>query len=290
MKRISFLKIITACMRFFFATVMLNLLTLATINAQEPFLRKQLNSLSEKDTEFSNSTARYAPIFGVGGADQNVSKAVTHYGLLSIQTNGKSNPIKFDREELVYYVLEGTGMLKYEDMDTPISKGDFFYVPINTEHSFSNSREDTLNVMLMGFEIPLGTTVKPTDGLKIANADKVEPQLLPQNGHGPSSKYQLLMGTTQSQRDRLATAYQVNSLYIIDFDYGGTNIPHRHKTEEEIYLLLQGNGDMVAGENAEGKETRFSVKPGDVFFYPPNTLVGFYSASDVTKDRAKILA
>src|SRR3546814_3318546 len=109
--------------------------------------------------EISTSTASYKPIFGVGDADQNMSRAVTHFGLLSIQTNGNSNSIKFDREELVYYVLEGTGMLKYEDMETPISKGDFFYVPINTEHSFSNAREDTLNVILMGFEIPAGTAI-----------------------------------------------------------------------------------------------------------------------------------
>src|SRR3546814_6069567 len=111
----------------------------------------------------------------------------------------------------------------------------------------------------MGFEIPAGTAITPTTGLNIANADKVKPQPLLQNGHGPSSKYQLLMGTTQSKRDRLATAFQVNSLFIIDFDYGGTNIPHRHKSEEEIYLLLQGDGEMVAGEDGNGKEDRKST-------------------------------
>lgn len=267
-----------------------NLLLAGACDAQTTYLRRHIDSLSTVDAAISTATAIYKPIFGIGDADRSLSKAVNHFGLLSIETDGRTNPIKFEREELVYYVLEGTGQLKYGDMEVPISKDDFFYIPINTEHRFYNPREDTLNVLLMGFEIPENTDVIPTSGLNIANAGDVDPQLLLQNGHGPSSKYQLLMGTTESKRDRLATAYQVNSLYIIDFDYGGTNIPHRHKNEEEIYLVLQGAGEMVAGETAGGDEARFPITPGDVFFYAPNTLVGFYSADDSKKDRAKILA
>ena len=33
----------------------------------------------------------------------------------------------------------------------------------------------------------------------------------------------------------------------MDFAPGGTNFPHHHETAEEIYLVLDGQGEMVAG-------------------------------------------
>ena len=64
------------------------------------------------------------------------------------------------------------------------------------------------------------------------------------------------MGTTSSQRDKLAAAYLA---------------------EEEIYLLLRGSGDMVAGLDANRKEVRHPVTEGAVFFFKPGTQVGYYS-------------
>jgi hypothetical protein len=49
----------------------------------------------------------------------------------------------------------------------------------------------------------------------IANTDEVPFQVLGQ--HGPTTLFQLLMGTTESRRDRLTAAYQVNSLFVMDF-------------------------------------------------------------------------
>jgi uncharacterized cupin superfamily protein len=86
-----------------------------------------------------------------------------------------------------------------------------------------------------------------------------------------------MMGTTSSQRDKLAAAYLMNSLFIMDFAPGGTNIPHNHSAEEEIYLLLRGSGDMVAGLDANGKEVRHPVTEGAAFFFKPGTQVGYYS-------------
>ena len=39
--------------------------------------------------------------------------------------------------------------------------------------------------------------------------------------HGPTTQFQLLMGTNESKRDRLAASYQVNSLFIMDFAPAG---------------------------------------------------------------------
>ena len=58
---------------------------------------------------------------------------------------------------------------------------------------------------------------------------------------------------------------------------GGTNIPHNHPSEEEIYLLLRGSGDMVAGLDADGKEARHAVTEGAAFLFKPGMQVGYYS-------------
>jgi hypothetical protein len=98
------------------------------------------------------------------------------------------------------------------------------------------------------------------------------------------------MGTTQSKRDKLAAAQQINSLFLMDFAAGGTNIPHRHAKEEEIYYLLRGHGDIVAGTDAAKKEMRYPSKQGDVYYFTRNTLIGFYSGGKEGEDHALILA
>lgn len=262
-----------------------------TSYATSQYLKQSISRTPEADFQGSNNTAGYKPIFGTGDSkSKNIVKAVKHFGQLSVRPKGEIKSFTYGREELVYYVLGGTGMLHYESMHIPISRNDFFYLPAGTMHSFTNPREDSLNMMVMGVGIPRDSIIKPVTGLKIASANQVMFQLLPQNGHGPSSRYQLLVGTTSSKRDRLAAANQISSVYVIDFDPGGTNIPHRHKNEEEIYFMLQGNGEMVAGETADGKEMRYPATAGDAFFFSPNTLVGFYSNEDTTKEHARILA
>jgi len=122
----------------------------------------------------------------------------------------------------------------------------------------------------------------------LANADDVELQVLGQ--HGPTTRFKLLMGTTRSRRDKLAAALQVSSLFLMDFAAGGTNIPHRHRREEEIYFVLRGHGDMVAGKGPNGEDIRYPTKEGDALFFSPNTLIGFYSGTKEGEEHAQIIA
>jgi mannose-6-phosphate isomerase-like protein (cupin superfamily) len=87
------------------------------------------------------------------------------------------------------------------------------------------------------------------------------------------------MGDTRSTRDKLSAASEMTSLFIMDFAPGGTNIPHNHAREEEIYYLMRGSGEMVAGKTPEGVDVRHPAKPGDAFFFGPGTQVGYYSAA-----------
>jgi uncharacterized RmlC-like cupin family protein len=67
----------------------------------------------------------------------------------------------------------------------------------------------------------------------------------------------------------------------MEIDPGGTNFPHHHANAEEIYLVLSGHGDIVAGEGVDGIEGRRPAKPGDAYFYRLNATVGYYSAPGV---------
>ena len=76
----------------------------------------------------------------------------------------------------------------------------------------------------------------------------------------------------------------------MEFAPGGTNIPHHHEAEEEIYFVLEGSGDMVAGGGADGNEGRYPAKAGDAYFFRLNTTVGFYSGARPGDPKDLVLA
>ena len=128
----------------------------------------------------------------------------------------------------------------------PVKQNDFVYLPVGVEYGVSNQSQEPLRLLVMTFKIPEGVEAPATSKLMMASADEVQLQVLP--SHGPTTQFKLLMGTTQSKRDKLAAAQQIDSLFLMDFAAGGTNIPHRHAKEEEIYYVLRGHGDIVAGD------------------------------------------
>jgi mannose-6-phosphate isomerase-like protein (cupin superfamily) len=258
------------------------------IEGQLPgFLKRTVSDVLDK-SDLSGERAYYKPIFGDGDPDPQAVKGITRFGYLSIDSGGSSTIVTYKNEEQVLFIIEGTGNLYYEDRTIPVTKNDFVYIPDGVKHGLSNPRERTLKAIVMGFKIPAGTGINPTSRLMIANSDEVPLQVLGQ--HGPTTQFQLLMGTKESKRDKLAAAYQVNSLFIMDFAAGGTNIPHRHPREGEIYFVLRGSGEMVAGETPDGKEMRYPAKEGDAFYFSPDTLIGFYSLTKEGEAHAQILA
>jgi mannose-6-phosphate isomerase-like protein (cupin superfamily) len=118
-----------------------------------------------------------------------------------------------------------------------------------------------------------------------ANIEDVPTGLV--SGHPSSTLYRLLMGDAESKRDRLAAGRVLTSLFVMEIAPGGTNFPHHHEREDEIYLVLSGHGDMVAGGGMDGLEGRHAAKPGDAYFFRLNCTVGYYSAPNV---KSRILA
>ncbi len=210
------------------------------------------------------------------------------FGELTVEPAGNSKMASYEDTEGVFFILEGSGVLYYAQEKVPIKQNDFVYLPVGVEHGISNQSDRPLRLLVMGFKIPEGVEAPRPEKPMIANAEDVPLQVLP--SHGPTTQFKLLMGTTQSKRDKLAAAQQINSLFLMDFAASGTNIPHRHNKEEEIYYVLRGHGDMVAGSDAAKKEMRYPSQEDDSFYFPSGTLIGFYSGMEEGEQHAQILA
>lgn len=245
------------------------------IAADPLFLRRQISDVKPQPDDLTAGRSSYKPLFGVGDPDAGQLSSVVRYGELTLGPGVSSANVGYPSEEQIYFIEEGAGTLLCGAETAPVKKNDFMYLPVGVMHEIANNSRTPLKVIVMGYKIPAGMNVQPTPKLMLANADDVQLQILGQ--HGPTSQFKLLMGPTSSQRDKLAAAYVMDSLFLMDFAPGGTNIPHNHPAEEEIYLLLRGSGDMVAGLDANGKEVRYPVAEGAAFFFKPGTQVGYYS-------------
>jgi mannose-6-phosphate isomerase-like protein (cupin superfamily) len=263
----------------------------ACLCAADPtFLRRSVSAIQPRPDDLTAGATgtTYRPIFGAGDADARQLKSVARYGELTVEPQGASAIVSYPAEEQLYFILSGQGTLLYADEKVPLKPLDFLYLPVGVKHGVANSSAAPLRLLVMGFRIPRGVTVAPTPRLLLANAADVEAQQLA--SHGPTCLFKLLMGTTESTRDKLAAASQMVSLFIMEFSPGGTNIPHHHETEEEIYYVLAGSGDMVAGGGADGNEGRYPARAGDAYFFRLNTTVGFYSAARPGEPKDLILA
>ena len=234
----------------------------------------------------SSATAHYQPLFGEGSTHAKLLRVTTRFGTLKVDPRGASARVQYPREEHILVVLKGAGSVSYGGVEHQVKANDFFYLPPGVAFGLDGGGAG-VEAVLMGFRVPEKMPLVIPPALAIANINDVK--LVPVGTHPMSTLYRLLMGDTKSTRDRLATGHVMISLFMMEFEPGGTNFPHHHETQEEIYLLLDGTGDMVAGSGVNGIEGKYRAEPGDAYYYRPNATVGFYNDKSGTKP-ARILA
>ncbi len=249
------------------------------------FLHRYLPDVRDGKSEISTATCHYKPAFGAGDSQARVPRGVARFAEIDIDAGGNCAPVAYPGEEQVYVVLDGGGSLDYTGEKITLRKHDFLYLPPKVRYATASA--SGARIIVMGFKIPAGTLVTPPPKPLMANFDDVKWQ--PVSGHPDSVLYQLLMGDTQSKRDKIAAGHVLISLFIMEFEPGGTNFPHHHENAEEVYLVLDGSGDMVAGGGADGIEGRHPARAGDAYFFRLNCTVGFYASKDATP-KARILA
>jgi mannose-6-phosphate isomerase-like protein (cupin superfamily) len=247
------------------------------------FLHRDIPDVSPKMADVTSDSCEYRPLFGEGDSETTIVRGVARFGQITIAPAGSCKPVDYSAEEQAYVLMDGDGQLHYGGDTSPVKRHDFMYLPAGVEHWLANTSTSPMHVFVMGFKIAAGTPPPPK--LQIANYDEVGKQNV--SGHPDSVVYQLLMGGVKSKRDRIAAGHLLTSLYIMEFKPGGTNFPHHHEAEEEIYVVLDGTGDMVAGSGTNGLEARFPSKAGDAYFFRLNCTVGFYNSN---QEPAHILA
>ena len=256
-------------------------LMLANVSAQDrtvdpTWLHRYLPSVSEVRDDLSATTCHFKPMFGAADKDARTLRSVARFGEVTVDAHGTCESVAYDRQEEIYFVLQGSGTLQFADETHSLRANDFTYLAPGVKHGVANTSTHPLRVLVMGFQIPPRIALSGTpQHAKIVNLDEVKEE--PVQGHPTSVLYKLLVGPRSAKRDAIDDAYVITSFFLMDFAPGGTNFPHHHETAEEIYLVIDGEGEMVAGSGMDGIEGRFPAKAGDAYYFRPNCTVGFYN-------------
>jgi len=256
--------------------------------AVEPtWLYRDVSTLAAHQTDLSSDSCHYTPIFGEGDAQSRVPKSVTRFGELTVAPHGSCKMVEYSREEELYFILSGSGTFHYGEQSHPLAQNDFTYVPPTVRHSVSNPSSQPLQLVVATVRIPQEVPLSPPVELAVANLSELKEQTV--NGHPDSVLYKLLIGPRKTARDRINATYTVADFFLMDFAPGGTNFPHHHEVAEEIYLVLDGEGQMAAGGGMDGVEGLHHAKAGDAYYFRQNCTVGFYNQK-ASSAKAHILA
>lgn len=260
--------------------------------AQEPavaptWLYRDVSALPERQIDLSSKSCHYIPIFGEGDAESKVPKSVARFGELTVAPHGNCQTVEYPREEELYFILAGSGILHYGEQAHSLAQNDFTYVAPTVRHSLSNPSSQPLQLVVATVRIPQDTPLSPPAELAVANLAELKEETV--EGHPNSVLYKLLIGPRTAARDRINATYTVADFFLMDFAPAGTNFPHHHEVAEEIYLVLDGEGQMAAGGGMDGVEGLHHAKAGDAYYFRPNCTVGFYNQK-VSSAKAHILA
>ncbi len=232
-------------------TLLLLLLLSPNLLAQErkidpTWLHRYVPQLSETRSDLASPTCHYKAIFGEGDADDRTLQSVARFAEVTLDAGGNCQTTLYDHQEEIYFVLQGKIDLRYGEQTYAMRVNDFTYLPPGVKHSITNSSDRSTQVLVMSFKVPAEISAgAPSPQPKIVNLEDVKEETV--EGHPTSVLHKLLLGPRKGKRDAIDEAYVVTSFFWMNFAPGGTNFPHHHETAEEIYLVLEGEGEMAAG-------------------------------------------
>lgn len=251
------------------------------------WLHRDLSAAREHATDFATGSCHYAPLFGQGDSESRYPLSVIRFGEITIDPGGECQPVAYPRQEEIYFVRDGGAILNFAGQTHPLTANDFTYIPPAIRHYAANNSGQPAHLILVTVKIPSHIALANPSELEVANLSELKQQTV--GGHPSSVLYQLMIGPHNRSRDRINSAYNIVDFFLMDFASGGTNFPHHHEIAEEIYLVLDGEGQMSAGSGPDGVQGRYPAKAGDAYYFRPNCTVGFYNRN--TPDaKAHVLA
>jgi len=118
------------------------------------WLHRYVPRLSETRIDLTTATCHYKAIFGEGDNENRIMRSVARFGEATLDTQGTCQTVSYDRQEELYFVIEGKGVLHYADRTYPMRANDFTYLAPGVKHSIENASNQPLRVVIMGFKIP----------------------------------------------------------------------------------------------------------------------------------------
>ena len=252
----------------------------AALPAQErtvepTWLYRDVFRIGERHNDLTSDSCHYTPIFGEGDVEDRLPLSVARFGELTVDAHGACQTVAYPRQEELYFVTNGSGVLRCGEESHPLAQNDFTYAPPTVRHSVSNPSGQKLQLVVITVRVSPEASFTQPAKLVVANLSELKEQTV--EGHPQSVQYKLLVGPHTGARDRINAAYTVADFFLMDFAPGGTNFPHHHEVAEEIYLVLDGKGQMAAGGGMDGVEGLHPAKSGDAYYFRPNCTVGFYN-------------
>ncbi len=243
------------------------------------FLHRNSAQLRAVPSDISTPGCHYKPLFGEGDAEVLPGSGVARFALVTVDPGASCKAASYPGEDQIYVVLAGAGAASYGAEEVKLAREDFLYLPATLVHALRNNSAAPLTVAVMGYRTRGFPKAPLPPGPLKDNIANVKLELV--GSHPTSTHYRLLLGDSSQNRDRFDIGSVVTSLFLMEIDAGGTNFPHHHPREEEIYLVLDGHGEQVAGSGTDGIAGRFPAGPGDAYYYRANATVGYYSAPNV---------
>jgi len=160
------------------------------IFAQDPkveptWLHRYVPTLKETTSELSSVTCHYKPIFGQGDTERRLPKTVTRFAVATVTANGACPTVHNDREEAIYFMLKGSGVLRSGEATFPIRANDFTYLAPGTKHSIANNSQDEVQVLVIGLKILPGMAIAaPASPPKVVSLDDLKEETV--EGHPTS--------------------------------------------------------------------------------------------------------
>ena len=193
-------------------------------------------------------------------------------------------------EEEIFFVLAGSGMLWQNGRTCEVGPGDCIVHLPNRERHTLRAGDDGLEVLAFGTRVPIelcylpraehswaGPTVLPSPGRidLFPMDDAAEPLEFPPPGERPPNVVAAASVPDRRPRDGrvrrdlgTAAGSQRTGLHHVAVEPGRlTAPPHCHSAEEELFVVLEGEGHLLLGDEAH------EVRRGSVVSRPPGTAV-----------------
>src|SRR4029077_555764 len=123
------------------------------------WLHRYVPDLSETKAGLTSPTCHYRAIFGEGDKQIRPLQTLIRFGQVSLDRQGNCQTVFYDRQEEIYFVVEGAGMLHYQNHVQALRKHHFTYLPPRVKHSIANHSDQPLRVLVMGFKIPSSISI-----------------------------------------------------------------------------------------------------------------------------------